>query len=480
MGGTVLQQVRKYSYFVLLGLCFAFAFFVRTKLYLSNNVFSDDECRLALSMMNKGFLRSLVYLGQAQSAPPVFILVSKLMTALLGFTEHAAKFLPYAAGVGSIYMFYKVSSSYLQSRIAIVIANFIFAICQPLVSFSSIFKQYSLDVLMGLLCLYYLPKIRIEELSMKQLCILLVTLVTLPLISLPSLFFIAAFFVNNVIKNWKRILILLVPFIIFMGIYYIFSLAPAKLDLNNYFPDYWTDGFWGISLSEFLKLLIVNIKFYFVPNDLSLAAIILLFWGIYLYIKEKNKFILSTFFFILLAAFLKLYPLSGRVGLFALPIFLLFILKPFDIKKKAALVFASLLVFLSFCRYDVGYLKNIMTDNYMVSYSPKTLMMIMKDKFNPKTDTVLCNSASTPSYLFYSEQNNFYPENVYEMPLNHLDKTVSMKYLNNLEHGRNYWIYLIKDYRRAEVFPIVFEWLEVQNVKYKKHEKNSYLFYVER
>ncbi len=466
-----MNDKKNFVYYIVILILFVLAVFLRTKLYLTNDIFSDDECRLALSLLNSG---SIFYLGFAQSAPPLLVLLSKIITSIFGFTEHAAKFIPYVAGLGSVYFFYKVCAKYLNSRIAIIAGLFVFAVSQPLVSFSAIFKQYSLDVLIALLCLYYLPQIKIAELSRTKLAALFAGMLFLPLISLPSLFFIAAFFANNILKNWKRVLILFLPFLIFMGVYYLISLAPSKTDLYHYFPEYWNEGFWNFSIGGFLKILALNIRFYLLPNDLTLASIILMFWGICIFIREKQYLILLAFLFVLLSSLLGLYPLSGRVGLYALPMFLLFILKPLDVKNKAVIL-AGILFILSFCKYNFAYFKNLTNLDYLVSYSPKNLMIDLKERYNPQKDIVLCNSASSPSYLFYASKYGFETENIYEMPLD-----FTKDYLDKLENGHGYWFYLIKDYNRAQVFPQIFDWLKVQNVKYTKRERNSYLIYVEK
>ena len=108
------------------------------------------------------------------------------------------------------------------------------------------------------------------------------------------------------------------------------------------------------------------------------------------------------------------------------------------------------------------------------------LIEIIKDKFNPDKDIVLCNSASTPSYLFYSNKLGFYTDNIFEMPITSPDKETVFNYLNGLENGRGYWFYLIKDYNNFKLYPQIFDWLKGENVKYSFNERESYLFYVER
>lgn len=46
-----------------------------------------------------------MFLGSAQSAPPLFIFCTMMITAAFGFSEHAAKFIPFVSSVAAIYFF---------------------------------------------------------------------------------------------------------------------------------------------------------------------------------------------------------------------------------------------------------------------------------------------------------------------------------------------------------------------------------------
>ena len=482
---SVMEKYKNILYNIFITLILSIGVYFRTKLYFFNNVFSDDECRLILSLIDKNLIQSMLFLGNAQSAPPLFILVSKLILYIAGWQEIFAKFVPYIAGIGSLFVFYKTCNCYLKSKFSKVCALSLFAISQPLILFSSIFKQYSTDIFVSILCLYFMTKVKIKDLSKSKLLLLALCIMVLPLISLPSLFFIGAFVIQNIIENfrnkdfYKRLLIILIPFVLLMGGYYIFNLAPARADLYRFFPDYWDDGFWNLSFGGLVKLLVLNFKFWFVPNVLTLPALILFVWGAGISIKEKKYGLLSVVALVLFASLIKLYPLSGRVGLYFAPVVMLFMLKPLDSKKKGLVILALLLCFTAFCKYDFDYLKNINSVDYFISYSPKVLMFNLVEKFNPKSDIIICNPASSPSYLYYSAAQKFYPDDVYEMPVETKDKEVMLNYLNGLKKGQKYWFYLVKDYNQAKVFPFIFEWLEGKNVLYKYLDRNSYLIYLE-
>ena len=181
----------------------------------------------------------------------------------------------------------------------ILFGCFIFSINETLISFATTFKQYSTDIFVSLLCLLILPKLKLEELSKKQLFFLITALALLPLFSIPSVFFIGTFFASNIyanIKNkisFRRILACIIPFCIVLGLFYYFDLKQSSINMNAVFPEYWSDGFWNFSFKELIRLLVLNFKFYFYPNSLTLATTILFFTGIWFYAKKKNiaKFI---------------------------------------------------------------------------------------------------------------------------------------------------------------------------------------------
>lgn len=477
-------------YYVLLCLTFLLGIFLRTKLFLAKGVFEDDECRLALSLLEiHHFKDFFLPLSDAQSAPPFFTLLSFGITKIFGYQELALKTIPYLAGLGSIFLFYKLCKNYLQNRWVMLFGCFIFSINETLISFATTFKQYSTDILVSLLCLLILPKLKLENLSKKQLFLLITALALLPLFSIPSVFFIGTFFALNIyanIKNkisFRRILACIIPFCIVLGLFYYFDLKQSSINMNAVFPEYWNDGFWNFSLKELIRLLVLNFKFYFYPNSLTLVTVILFFTGIWAYAKKKNTqgfFLICMFIFVLAAALFKIYPFANRVGLYFLPVVLLLTLKPLEIRNKIVLPLAIILTLMNYCSYNLAYLKNIASSEHFVKYSPDKLVKIIKENYNPQKDIILVNNASAASYLFYSGKNNFFSENVYEMLVRKNEEDKAINYLNSLENGHGYWIYMVKDYAKAQIFPLVLSWAKTEKVKQYYKEGESYLLYIER
>ncbi len=488
-----MEKYKKISYSVLLGALFFLGVFLRTRLYITNNVFEDDECRLIISMLDKNFWQVFLPLGYAQSAPPVFVFCSKILGVLFSYSERALKFIPYISGISALYMLYLFCKDYFSKKLSVLICLFLCAVNHNYIAFSTIFKQYSTDILFSLICLYFLPKINIVLLNTKKMILLGIILILLPLISLPSVFFITAFVIINIFINlkdknfYKKLTALLIPFIIIMSLYYTFNLLPSKVDINTVFPNYWDSGFWKFSIKDFIRILAFNFKFDFMPNNLLLCQLILFFLGIFTCILDKSKKRnISLFMLIALActfgaALFNIYPLSGRVGLFISPLFIILMITPLDkaISLKPTYWTTILLIILSFYNYSPAWIMKYKDASNIFKHSPRTMMLELKEHFDPNKDIILCNSASASSYVFYSNKYKFSTDNIYEMKIKPVDEYTITEYFNNLKKNQRYWLFIIKDYKRAQMLPYIKKWLENKKILYSKQERNSYLIYFE-
>ena len=488
-----MTRTKQISYYIILILIFILGVWLRTNLFLINDVFEDDECRLAITMLDKSFWQMFLPLGDAQSAPPIFMLASKFLANISGYSEKALTLIPFLAGIASIFLFYKICTDYFSRKLSILISLFLFAINHQFITYAMTFKQYSTDVFIGLLCLYFFPKINIAKLDIKKIILLSIMLIALPLISLPSVFFFVAFIITNIINNlkdkifYKKLAAILIPFSIIMLMYYIFTLLPSKANMNFVFPNYWDDGFWKFSFVDFIRIVGFNIRFDFIPNKATLFTLILFLWGMIGcgFDKSKNRntslLMLFTFLGVLTASLLHIYPFAGRVGIFFAPIFIITIIRPFDTSTfpKPTYWITLLFIILSFYKYSPAYILNYKDDTTIVRYSPKSLMKELKQQFNGKEDIILINSASSASYLFYSSKQKFYTDKTYIMEIKPSERKEAFRYLDNLDKNQKYWLYLIKDYRLDPVFPFIEEWLKDKKVLYKKQERDSYLIHVQ-
>ena len=82
-----IEKFKDYSFYFLIGIIFLVGVFIRTNLYINGTAFEDDECRLAITMLDKNLWQMFLPLGDAQSAPPIFMFLSKILANLFGYEE---------------------------------------------------------------------------------------------------------------------------------------------------------------------------------------------------------------------------------------------------------------------------------------------------------------------------------------------------------------------------------------------------------
>ena len=192
----------------------------------------------------------------------------------------------------------------------------------------------------------------------------------------------------------------------------------------------------------------------------------------------------GTYLVVLLASVLHLYPYLMRASIHVIPILIFLVLKPIDVLNMKRLLFYVFVIFTIngfYGYFSPDFIKNAynISDKY-ISYSPDELMKIIKREFNDKKDEIIVNSASTFSFIYYVRKNDFLiaERHLYSPDVDKKNVKKSIyKYLNNLSSNKNYWFYLIKEYREMDRYYIQ-EWLKHQNIKYYKKDRNSYLCYV--
>ena len=355
-----MQKLKKYLFYFTIICIFILGIVLRTKLYLESGIFEDDECRLAYSMMTDSYLDMFKPLGPWSSSP-IFMFVSKIIAEHMDFNEYALEFLPYLFSIVSIFIFYIVSKQFFQRKFTFILANYLFAVNTIIIYFSATFKQYSLDLMICLLCLYYFSKIDLTKLPYKQTFIMSAIFAFLPLCSLPALFYIAAFLFVNWLKNlknidiYKKLAILIVPISIAMLIFYIFNLSPTKTFQMAYYGEMWSE-FYNKNL---LRVLYENFVYFFSPNKQVFIMLFLTLCSYILFCFDRttrriiDANVLLIFLFVVLASEINVYPYFARAALHIAPILIFLILKPLDIlsAKKIPFYFIGIFTLICFLGY---------------------------------------------------------------------------------------------------------------------------------
>jgi len=347
-----------------------FALVLRTYLYKNFSAgFYCDECFLVLNIKERGFLELFLPLIHSQCCPPLFLCFAKIIYLWKGLNEHFLRLVPYFASILSVLIFCKLTFLALKNKISIIFANVIFAISQPLLIYTCLFKHYSLDVLMTVSVLAAVFYLKNKKISNKKIFLLSVFASFAVFASYTAGFIIVsaltAIFLCKYLQKprfkkkralifLKSLLCFLLPFGSIMSIYFFINCLPT---VQNPF----LQTFWHINepyeifipnsiedfshIFEYLLLGLNCVKSWIVLLLIAIGAV-------YSFKKDRFFFVITflPFVFAEILAVLNLYPFApDRVSLYLLPIFVLLVSKAFDclcFNFKSLIFSVFLIVFL--------------------------------------------------------------------------------------------------------------------------------------
>ena len=133
----------------LLGLILVLGAAFRLALYFSRPSLSIDETALALDIGTHSFARLLAPLESLQTAAPLFLWSIKLLTLLVGMSEHGLRAMPLAAGLLLPYLVWRVGRRVSADDTALLAAA-VSALAPTLVQYSVVLKPYITDAAIAL------------------------------------------------------------------------------------------------------------------------------------------------------------------------------------------------------------------------------------------------------------------------------------------------------------------------------------------
>lgn len=445
--------------------------FLRSKGFFGNSSFWHDECGLAWNIRFKTYAELFGILKFLQVTPPLFMVFTKFLTSIFGFSEFIFRLIPYLAGCCSIFFFYMLACETLNKKFSILLATFLYAINKNLINYSFEFKPYITDVLISIMSILFFIKLDLERLTTKKIILYGFLIAVLPWFSFISMFIIASGFLNLLFKNfylWKKKLALIFPTLISCLIYLKFYI------INNYtgtqMVSDWQNYFINNNIGHVFWLFIRNINYFFEPIRYILFAIILLIWGITLLYKEKSLFLnisLYAIILLIIASILHIYPFAERLILFLFPILLLLITKPLDsiyfnnkIKSTIIIILFTLAFYPQIIQVkNIFQAQELNRDEYA-----REMMKSMVKKLKP-TDIIFVNNPSEAEfayyYSFYKKDNKYIQEK--------MENLSTLRYKEELNHLKKgyYWFYLPIDYVNAPVLNCIEDWAQSKEIIYK-------------
>ena len=397
---------------ILLGIVFFAVIAIRFSLFFGvDKSLWLDEAALAINILDKGFGEFFSPLIYSQAAPPLFLILTKLLTVVFGAGEKVLRFIPFLCGLLSIFAFYFLLKEVFKKcpRIA-YFGTFIFSFGFSFLYNSIEFKPYTTDVLFTILVFLIWLKIfsnnnisADDSKNYKKENIFVFLFSLFPLFSFGSIFSLSAVWVLLFFrKNKIPFLILTISFI--LEYFFVFS----NLNSATSVYQYWLPYFINFSLLKCGTTFLEILRYHLFPSCFANFACIFFVFGIFcLYKKNRGVFTISLLTIIsgLCASFLNLYPLYGRLSLFLYPVILLVILSPlcFSVfsgwKNKCVLTIVFIFI-----------LSTVFYNPFVPAlYKRKEIkphLSYLKDNIKPK-DKIFVYKNAHVTFLYYNKMYDF-------------------------------------------------------------------------
>ena len=423
---------------------------------IGDRTFFMDEAMLALSVVQRPFSGLIAErLVWEQSAPVLYLYISKLIGAAGGYSEFSLRLLSLISYIGVLYTSYYISKHLIIFKYPLL-CTAIIASFPILIKYSNDFKPYMLDSFMVLYLLIIYHIITTKKISRLWLAPIFSFSIWL---SNASCFLIAAILIIDSLytlrqKEYKQLL-----YTCFIGlfsllsllVYYYFWLKPV-IDagfMNYYWQDSKFELFFFRSEWQYYTLIYKQLKpFISVIGRMATVISIVAFCGAFFFsFINKNKYINIFFTMIVIiavASHLGYYPINSRLMLFLYPIIGIFLtytissILLYNIKtiNIFCFIFIVIILVLNFPRAYITDRSQIYSHQHEIKYIYSELIESLKPD-----DKVYVDYLMTPCFLY----------------LNNYDSLSLGKYKNNVTLGKG-------DYSNGVNYTLD----DIEDIKYHK------------
>lgn len=450
----MISNLKKNIYWILLSFVVFLGFVLRLKGLIANPSMWHDECALAWNILEKNYVELFGKLRFLQVAPPMFLIVSKLLVSIFHVKNHifacdfVLRLIPFFFGSLSIVMFYFVCKSLFKSKWTTLIAILLFCLNPVLINYSFEFKPYILDVFCTLSALWIFLNTDFQKNSTKKILIYGCILAILPWFSFMSIIVIFAGFMALSFKreNPKNFFLMFVPIFLSAFLYLKIYVLNIYSQCSAGMIGFWQNEFVKRDLSNLTQLNMENLHYFFSNLPLFSCTLLslLMFVGLILMFKDRNwRFILISVLTqasLIIASILHVYPYSRRLIIFLIPFILIFSVKIFDIKNKILAGILLTLIIIPHLLFTVNFVKiqNLNKDDFA-----REMMIKMTEEITPD-ETIVINESSNAEFCYYNLFFNLKHNKVFLKPQNKSEIAINTA-LNKLTKGK-YWFYMPYDY----------------------------------
>ncbi len=298
--------------------------------------FNGDELDLGLGIISSDFRQLISPLPKRQSAPPLFLIVQKLI-APVAKPYVSLKILSFITSGVSILLFNRVLKSRFPFYLHIVLLA-LFCLNPFIITNSLTLKQYSLDLFLGLVAVNYFigDKNAFSTFGFFSIFCLFSNVgpffcVSFAIYKILKEFTKKGFFSFKVIKEAIPFLLAPIPYLLF---FIWFMQQPGAENIKTYMTGYWSEAFMPTDLSILpwiaLQAKVIMIFFFSTYWVTGLVLLLVFLAGLYTTFEKRQQtfkrellsiiliYITAGFIHILFSG-LKMYPFSDRLLLYLAP-----------------------------------------------------------------------------------------------------------------------------------------------------------------
>lgn len=460
-------------------------FALRLKGLISNPSMWHDECALAWNVINNSYGELFGKLRFLQVAPPMFMVVSKILVTIFHVKNHifacdfVLRLTPFFFGTLSIGAFYLVCKSLFKSRWTTLIGVLLFCLNPVLINYCFEFKPYILDVFCVLSALWIFLNTDFQTNTTKKVLIYGCLLAILPWFSFMSTMVIFAGFMALSFKREKpkNFFLMFTPIFLSAFLYLKLYVLNAYEQSSTGMIGFWQNEFVKHDLSNITQLNMDNLHYFFsnLPMFSCTLLSLLMLVGIILMFKDRNwRFILISVLTqasLIIASILHVYPYSRRLIIFLIPFILIFAVKIFDIKNKVLAGILLSLIVIPHSLFAVNFTK---ISNFNKGDFAREMMIKMEKEIR-SDETIVINESSNAEFCYYDLFFSMKQNKVFLKPKNKSEFAINTE-LNKLTKGK-YWLYMPYDYSpKQQEIKTMIKWAENHsNIIFKTQATQSTL-----
>lgn len=472
----------------------ALGIIARSYYFFSHQYLYMDDASLAMNIISRDFFGLFTTLDYCQKSPPLFLVSTWIIYHIFGISEFGFRFIPFVSSVVSVFLFFKIAEKFLSNKISVLFALFLFAVNSKLIYYAQAFKQYSSDVLIALLLLYFY--IIFDSAEKKNYALFGLIIGILALFSYPVLFVFPIIVLLLLLNNFNKktfinLCVLSVPFAI-VSAYYLLQAHGAdstQQDLIYLWKNIELCGFFSKDISSNILTIKNNILYFFEFCNFKLIILMILSGFLSFFLTNRNKFYLISGIFVLsvIASILKIYPFSERTILFLLPLIILLISKNLDwfSLKKGVSYIILLFMMTSFVNYNFHYFEKMYTMklNIQITSEDKHIREIFEDVCkNMKEDDVYIDIRHNSIVKYYFKYYGKEDAEIIAPDINFSDtgfeKEEYMDWLKSCDKNKTYWLFSFYLPYLNQIDTYTNEYLTKNNIPFEtKNLGENYLFY---